>query len=386
MLVFNFDLPLVVTGSILLVSLCGFAIGGWLRVRRIVVPRMRIRIADSEFSGAMVRLIMVFRQAMNLGSPRVSLQSEKPRSRSVVLPALFVAGVILSGEGRAAFAQEMEPRRWTHLPVGTSIAGVGYVYTDGDVNFDPVTQIEDAKVQLHTILGSYLYYFSLADVTARIEVQVPYQSGQWEGLVGGVPTSITRDGLADPRIRFSVSFIGAPALGAAEYREYYRGREENTVVGASLAVRVPLGEYMDDKLINLGENRYSFQPQVGVVHSTGPWSFELTASTTVFTANGDFFGGHRLEQDPLHSVQVHVVRSFEAGFWVSAGSAYGWAGESEIDGVGKNDDRSNLLYGISAGFSVASTHSFRAGYIRQDALEDVGLDVDHFLLTWSMLF
>jgi len=314
------------------------------------------------------------------------MQPEQPRSRAVVLPALVVAMMILAAEGRAAFAQEMEPRRWTHLPVGTSIAAAAYVYTTGDVHLDPVTQIEDAKVHLHTIVGSYLYYFSLADVTARVEVQVPYQDGRWEGLLGGVPTSVTRDGPADPRIRFSVSFVGAPALESAEFRDYYRGREDHTVVGASLAVRVPLGEYLDDKLINLGENRYSFQPQVGVVHSTGPWSFELTASTTVFTANGDFFGGHRLEQDPLHSVQAHAVRSLGAGFWVSAGSAYGWAGESEIDGVGKNDDRRNLLYGISVGFSVASTHSFRAGYIRQDALEDVGLDVDNFLLTWSILF
>jgi hypothetical protein len=300
--------------------------------------------------------------------------------------AVLVAGLLFAAGARAAVAQEMEPRRWTHLPVGTNIGGLGYIFTDGDVHTDPVTQIDDVEVQMHTALASFHHYFSLADLTARVDVMVPYQSGRWEGLLSGVPTTVRREGLEDPRIRLSVSFAGAPALGAKEFREYYKDQKDHTIVGAALAVRVPLGEYMDDKLINLGENRYSFQAQIGAVHITGPWSFELTGSSTFFTANDEFFGGQRLEQDPLQAVQVHVVRSFDAGFWVSAGSAYGWAGETEIEGVRKHDDRSNLLYGVSVGFSVAATHSFRAGFIRQEALEDIGLDVNHVLLTWAMLF
>ena len=306
--------------------------------------------------------------------------------RPALLPLVLIAGAILASGGRDALAQELEPRRWTHLPVGTNIAGIGALFTEGDLHFDPVTQIDDAQVEMYSVLGSYHHYFSLADLTARVDVLVPFQTGRWEGLLSGVPTTVRRDGFADPRIRLSVSFVGAPALGAAEFRQYYRGREDHTIVGAALAVRVPLGEYMDDKLINLGENRYSFQPQVGVVHITGPWSFELTGATTLFTPNDDFFGGMRLEQDPLHAVQAHVVRSLEGSLWVSAGLAYGWAGETEIDGVKKDDERSNLLYGVSFGFAVASTHSFRAGYIRQAAFEDVGLEVNHFLLTWGMVF
>lgn len=306
--------------------------------------------------------------------------------RPALVHVVLIAAAILASAGRDALAQELEPRRWTHLPVGTNIAGAGALFTEGDLHFDPVIQIDDAQVELSSALGSFHHYFNLADLTARVDVLVPFQTGRWEGLVSGVPTTVRRDGFADPRVRLSVSIAGAPALEAAEFRQYYQGREDHTIVGAAIAVRVPLGEYMDDKLINLGENRYAFQPQVGVVHITGPWSFELTGSTTFFTPNDDFFGGMRLEQDPLHSVQAHVVRSLEGGLWVSAGAAYGWAGESEIDGVDKDDERSNLMYGVSFGFSVASTHSFRAGYIRQATLEDVGMEVNHFFLTWGMVF
>jgi hypothetical protein len=55
-----FDLPLLVTGPAIIVLLCVFAIAGLLLVRRCVLPRLRIHIEDSEFSGAMVQSVMVF--------------------------------------------------------------------------------------------------------------------------------------------------------------------------------------------------------------------------------------------------------------------------------------------------------------------------------------
>jgi hypothetical protein len=55
-----FDLPLVITGLAIIVSLCLFAIGGLLLIRRRVLPRLRIHDEDSHFCGAMVCSVMVF--------------------------------------------------------------------------------------------------------------------------------------------------------------------------------------------------------------------------------------------------------------------------------------------------------------------------------------
>lgn len=287
--------------------------------------------------------------------------------------------------GLDAVAQDMEPRRWTHLPVGTNIAGAGYVYTRGDLNFDPALRIEDARVDMHTILGSYNRYFGVGDMTGRLDIQVPYQRGTWEGLLNGAPATVRRDGFADPRIRVSMNFYGAPALEPQEFRDYIQKEEERTVAGVACAVRVPLGEYNSDKLINLGEHRYSFQPQIGVVHTIGPWSFEATASLFAYTDNNNFFGGHRLEQDPLYAIQVHVVRTFQ-GWWLSAGSAYGRGGRTSIDGVEDDDIRSNLLYGVSGGLSIAANQSLNLMYIRQDALSKVGGDFHNVIVTWAIRF
>ena len=285
-----------------------------------------------------------------------------------------------------AAAQDMEPRRWGHLPVGTDILAVGYGYTFGDLHLDPVLRIEDAHVEMHTALLSFNRYLTLFDTTTRLDVQVPFQDGEWNGLLDGAPASTSRTGFGDPRVRVSVALAGAPALEADEWRAFKKANPENTIVGAALAVRLPLGEYHEDKLINLGENRFSFEPQLGVVHTSGPWSYELTASAFFYTDNDDFFGDRRREQEPVYAVQSHVVRTFDSGFWVSGGTAYGWGGASAIDGVRKNDARSNLLFGGSLGFPLDRMQSIAFGWIHARTFEDVGSDTDTFLVSWSVRF
>jgi hypothetical protein len=60
MLEFLFDLPLAVGGPLIVATLCLFGLAGMLFVRRRVLPRLRVRLEDSEFSGAMLQSVMVF--------------------------------------------------------------------------------------------------------------------------------------------------------------------------------------------------------------------------------------------------------------------------------------------------------------------------------------
>ncbi len=283
-------------------------------------------------------------------------------------------------------AQDLEPRRWTHLPVGTNVVGAGYVYSTGDLIFDPVLRIEDAEVELSTALVSFTRYFGLFEQTARLDVHVPFQQGRWSGLVDGVPTTVHRDGMADPVLRLSTSLLGAPALQGQAYADYRKEHRTGTSLGAALEVRLPLGEYMEDKLINLGQNRYTIAPQLGVLHTREDWSFELTGTVFTFTDNDEFFNGNKLEQDPLLALQTHVVKTFTSGFWFSAGVAYGWEGESKVNGVHKDDARSNLLYGASVGLRLDPTQGLRLGYFRGDTLTDTGTDAHNLFVSWSIRF
>ncbi len=300
-------------------------------------------------------------------------------ARSTVLVASLGAPAVCA-------AQDLEPRRWTHLPVGTDVFGVGYAFTTGDLSFDPVLRIEDATVDVHTAVASFTHYFALGDRTARVDVVVPAQSGRWEGRLDGAPRSVNRDGLADPTVRLSANLFGAPALAGQEFAAYRKEHPVQTTLGAALEVRVPLGQYYEDKLINLGSNRFAFGTQLGALHTRGEWSYELTGSMIAYTDNDEFFGGNELEQDPLFAAQAHVVKTFGPAWWLSLGAAYGWAGESSINGVEKGDDKSLLYFGPAFGFRIGESQSLRCAYVRSDSLSDVGADTDSFALGWSVRF
>ena len=188
--------------------------------------------------------------------------------------------------------------------------------------FDPVLKIEDATVHIDSILTTYLRSFDWSGKTARFDIRIPYQKATWEGLLDGSPATAVREGIGDPRFRLSVNFVGSPALKGKEFQAYRASHTTNTVVGAALAVSVPLGQYEEDKLLNLGQNRFVFRPQIGAVHTRGPWSFELTGSASLYSDNNDFLSGNKLEQRPLLALEAHVTRKFRNGIWaaVSAGS------------------------------------------------------------------
>ena len=291
------------------------------------------------------------------------------------------AVLLVSLTANPVAAQDIEPRRWTHLPVGMNILGLGAAYTDGDIAFDPVLDVENATVEVKTIVASYLRAFDFFGKSARFDVRLPYQDARWEGQLSGEPASVERHGPDDPRLRLSVNFLGAPALRGKAYQSYRATHSVNTVAGAALSVTLPLGEYKKDKLLNLGQNRFVFRPQLGVVHTHGHWSYELTGSVFLYTDNNDFFGDNKREQDPLYALQAHIVYTAPRHWWVSVGAAHDWGGETTINGEKKDDDRRDLLYGISGGLPLGSRTSVKLAYVASRSSEDVGKDtgdrVDH---------
>jgi len=149
---------------------------------------------------------------------------------------------------------------------------------------------------------------------------------------------------------------------------------------------VPLGEYKKDKLLNLGANRLVLQPEIGVVHTRGPWSYELTGSVFLFEDNDEFWDGNKLEQDPLYAVQAHVVHAFRPGLWLSLSAAYGRDGESDVNDEPKNDPRDKVLSAVSFGFPITRAQGLKLAYIRGRMQEDVGADTDSFAVAWSKRF
>jgi len=294
----------------------------------------------------------------------------------------LAAAITLLLLAQVAAGQSLEPRRWSHLPVGANFAGVGYIYSEADILFDPALQLEDVSSEVHTALLSYVRVLDVWGKSGRIDIVVPYSVGRWEGLLEGEPASTRRSGFNDPRVRFAVNLIGSPAQNMAEFRQY----KVNTIVGAALEVTVPLGEYDQDKLINLGSNRWIFRPQLGVVHNWGKWAAELTTSAWIYTDNDDFFSGTTREQDPLYAVQGHLIYTFRPGLWTSLSAAYGGGARSTIDNVEKNDEIGKYIVALSMGIPINPRHGIKVVYLHSETTEDTGDDYDRLLLAYSMMW
>ena len=210
--------------------------------------------------------------------------------------------------------------------------------------------------------------------SARIEVRQAWQGGRWDGLVNGVPTSVERDGLADTVARLAINLIGGPPLTGKEYAAYRAAHETETIVGAALLVQVPTGEYFDDKLINLGNNRFMIRPQLGVQHRRRNWLFEITGMAWIYTDNESFFNDNRLAQDPFYTLDGTAIYTFKSGIWASVSAGVGVGGQTEINGVSNDDRKKDTSWAVSAGFPVSRSLGVRVNYINSDRWKFVGND------------
>lgn len=281
------------------------------------------------------------------------------------------------------FADELEPRRWAHLPINTNFGGTAYAYTEADIDVDPLLKIEDMDMELDTWALKYIRTFSLFNKTARVGVLQAYQEGEWSGLLDGVPKTVNRSGWSDTFVRFAINLYGAPPLQGKEYAAYRAAQKVETIVGAGLSVQLPTGDYMDDKLINLGTNRYTFRPQLGVIHSRGKWSLETTGTMAIHTDNNDFYNDKKLEQDPLYTLQSHLIYTFRPGVWGSASGGYSYGKQSTVDGVEKDDQKEFLAWAFSFGFPISRHLGAKVAYIGTRTQESTGIDSDTVAVGFS---
>ena len=273
-------------------------------------------------------------------------------------------------------AQEVEPRRWSHLPIGLNFVGAGWTYTESDISDSPALRLENVEAKLHTLVAQYIRSFEVFDKSARIDIAQAYQKGRWTGLLDGSSASTDRAGWTDTVARFAVNVYGAPPLKGKEFGLYRANLEDETIVGMALAIHFPTGEYMEERLINLGTNRFTFRPQAGVVHTQGKWSTELTGSAWFYTDNDEYFNGNKLETDPFYVVQGHVWYTFRPGLWTGIGVGYGYGMRSTINGEEKDDRKGTMGWAVSFAYPLSRDWGVKLAYIGRRRFESTGTDSD----------
>lgn len=296
------------------------------------------------------------------------------RSSTLRLLALL-AGLVASS---LVYAQDIEPRAYSNAPVGVNFLIAGYAYTVGAVPFDSSLPIRNAEMRTSNAVLAYARVLDLAGMSAKFDAILPYSwlSGHAELL--GQPVERIVDGLADPRFRFSVNLHGAPALSLREFSEY----QQDLIVGVSLQVSAPAGQYDPTRVVNIGSNRWSFKPEVGVSKALGRWTLESQAAVTLFTDNSDFYGGNRRQQAPIYSLQGHAIYNFPAGIWASLDATYFTGGRTTLDGVEASDLQRNWRLGATLALPVDLHNSVKI-YASKGVASRTGNDYDLIGIAWQ---
>ena len=298
------------------------------------------------------------------------------RLKAIAIAALALCALI--AHAPAARAQDIEPRAYSNAPVGVNFLIAGYVYTEGSVPFDGSLPLTNPELSTSNALLAYARVLDFRGKSAKLDIIAPFSwlsgSADYEGQ------SVQRNvsGFNDPAFRLSVNLYGAPALGLKEFGRY----QQDLIVGVSLRVTAPMGQYDDTRIINLGTNRWSFKPQVGVSKALGRWTLEGTAAVTLFTDNNDFYGGNDRSQDPLYSLGANAIYSFRSGIWGSLDGTYFAGGRTTLNGTLNNDLQQNWRVGATLAFPVNTYNSVKV-YASSGVSARTGNNYDAAGIAWQ---
>jgi hypothetical protein len=263
-------------------------------------------------------------------------------------------------------AQGLSPRAYVVPPDRSNAVTFTYSLQDGDVVFDPSIPIQDAHGRIGNLLATYYRTLDSFGRSSNASLTLPYGVGHFQGEVLGTEEKIYRSGLGGLTGRFSVNLYGAPAMSLKEYSNW----KQKLIVGASLLVTTPTGQYDPARLINIGNNRWAFKPEVGLSRRWNNWMLDAYWSVWLFTANNNFFSTlpgsqppNKQTQEPMGATELHLSYNIRPRFWISVDGNYWRGGETSLNGkVTPTTLQANSRIGTTASFPITSHQSIKVSY------------------------
>ena len=280
-------------------------------------------------------------------------------------------------------AQDLDPRAYIRVPIDMTVLVTGFGYTYGGVVLDPTAPIQDLEAKVETPMLGIGRTFSLFGLTSQAFIALPYSWAQISGKVLGEDSSVTRSGLGDMRFRISTLLSGAPAVS----REEFAKSLPQTVLGASITMIVPTGQYMTDKLINLGTNRWSFKPELGLSYVLSErWFIDLYAGVWFFTNNNSYYPGTSVRsQEPLLTFQTHLSYNINPLMWAAINFTYYTGGQTSVNDFYKDDRQNNSRLGASFNFPLSKVSAIKIAY-STGAIIRFGGNFSSISIAWQMVF
>ncbi len=285
-------------------------------------------------------------------------------SRLSRLASLFV----LIGMGLFTSAQDLAPRAYVITPAHSNAVTLTYSFFDGALLFDNSVPITGATARVSVPTFSYYHSLPFFGRSANFVASLPYGVGNVRGTVMDAETKAYRSGLFDAVFRFSVNLMGGPAMDVSNFRKW----QQKTIIGASLRLVPPTGQYDPTKLVNYGANRWGFKPEIGLSRRWGHWVLDSYVGAWFFTTNHDFFSRNQFspgtnvqKQDPIYAFEGHLSYDVRPRLWASLDGNFWVGGRTSINGVeSSNSLQRNSRIGGTVSLPVSRHQSLKFSYNR----------------------
>jgi outer membrane putative beta-barrel porin/alpha-amylase len=282
--------------------------------------------------------------------------------------------------------QTLAPRAYLITPVGTNaITITTNVYTGG-VLFDNSSPLTDANGNIVMIVPTYYHALNFFGRSANITVGVPYAIGSLQVQGVNQSGSIYSSGLGDGAVRFSVNLKGGQAMKVPQFVKW----KQKTVVGVSLVVQFPSGQYDPTKVINIGTNRWAFHPEVGFSRRQAKWLIDVYGGAWFYTTNPEFlsrnnvFPGTRSQtQAPIGVIEGHLSYDFKPRLWISLDGNFWYGGRTTVNGVeNRSSLQKNSRIGATAAIPITGRQSIKFEYSRGAYIRNGG-NYQAFAVAWQ---
>jgi hypothetical protein len=277
-----------------------------------------------------------------------------------------LAAVLAACPLQALHAQDLTPRAYVISPVHTNAAILTYSFSDGGLLFNNAIPITDASARISVLIFSCYHTLNFLGRSANITASLPYGVGHFQGKFIDNEGKRYRSGLLDSIFRFSMNLKGGPAMSVKEYQSW----RQKTILGVSLTVVAPTGQYDSTKLINNGSNRWAFKPEFGYSGRRGHWVLDVYGAVWFFTTNPEYFshnafvpGTQNQSQKPIGSFEGHLSYDVKPRLWVSLDGNFWHGGSTNLNGIASNNNvQTSSRIGATASIPVSTHQSLKVSY------------------------
>ncbi|HSN48362.1 MAG TPA: transporter, partial [Flavobacterium sp.] len=172
-----------------------------------------------------------------------------------------------------------------------------------------------------------------------------------------------------------------PALEKKDFRHY----QEKAIFGVSFVTSVPTGKYYEDKMINIGSNRWAFKPEMGVSRRFKHVYAEAYLGTWFYTNNTEYMTTKVLRQKPTVTLQGHASYYFKNQMWVGLNTNWYKVGATTIDDVPSGNSLDDWRIGATFSTPISKTQSLRL-QLHTGVLSNIGLNYDSVTLAYQHVF